>query len=154
MLGQLDAAEIDKLLLSEIVGRLACHADGRTYIVPITYVYDEGGIIGRSADGQKLRMMRANPLVCFEVDRVDDLANWRSVIAWGLYEELSGPNADRALAKLLGRLLPFTATREASQTPKTLTHSYRALEEGLKAIVFRIWLTEKTGRFESAHREE
>jgi nitroimidazol reductase NimA-like FMN-containing flavoprotein (pyridoxamine 5'-phosphate oxidase superfamily) len=29
-------------------------------------------------------MMRANPHVCFEVDHRENLANWRSVVAWGV----------------------------------------------------------------------
>ena len=33
--------------------------------------------------------MRANPFVCFEVEDIDDLANWHSVIAWGVFEELA-----------------------------------------------------------------
>jgi uncharacterized protein len=150
MLGQLDADEIDQVLQSEVVGRLGCHSDGRTYVVPITYVYDSGAIIGRSADGQKLQMMRKNPHICFEVDRVDDLANWRSVIAWGRFEELTGVDADRGLACLFGKLLPLTARSETSQTPKDLTHEQRARVGELKAVVFRIHLTEKTGRFEAA----
>ena len=35
-------------------------------------------------------MMRENPWVCVEVDHMDNLANWRSVIAWGRFEELGG----------------------------------------------------------------
>lgn len=150
MLGQLAPREIERLLESEVVGRLGCHADGRTYVVPITYAYEEGAIIGRSADGQKLHMMRANPNVCFEVDRIDDLANWRSVIAWGRYEELSGASADHALARLLGKLLPLTVTSKTSQTAKDLTHQHRGGKGELRAITFRIRLIEKTGRFEVA----
>lgn len=148
MLGQLDACQIDEFLKSEIVGRLGCYANGRVYVVPITYVYEDGAIIGHSSDGLKLRMMRENPNVCFEVDRMTDLANWRSVIAWGRYEELSGAPADQALAHLLGRLLPLTATSETSHPPKDLTHQHRAQTEGLRAVIYRIRLTEKTGRFE------
>lgn len=148
MLGQLDACQIDEFLKSEIVGRLGCYANGRVYVVPITYAYEDGAIIGHSSDGLKLRMMRENPNVCFEVDRMTDLANWRSVIAWGRYEELSGAMADHALAHLLGRLLPLTATSETSHPPKDLTHQHRAQAEGLQAVIYRIRLTEKTGRFE------
>lgn len=149
MLRYLSSEEVEQLLESEVVGRLACHARGRTYVVPITYAYEADSIICRSAEGQKLQMMRENPEVCFEVDRIDDLANWRSVVAWGRYEELSGPVADHALARLMGRLLPLTVTAEVSQTPKALTGQHRA-QSGLRAVMFRIRLTEKTGRFEDS----
>jgi hypothetical protein len=41
-------------------------------------------VCGHSADGLKITMMRANPHVCFEVDHRENLANWRSVVAWGV----------------------------------------------------------------------
>jgi uncharacterized protein len=41
-------------------------------------------------------MMRRNPEVCFEVDRVEDLVNWDSVIGWGTYEERYGSQAEHA----------------------------------------------------------
>jgi uncharacterized protein len=82
MLGELNEAQVDQVLRSEVIGRLGCHAQGRTYIVPITYAYDGDCIYGHSAEGMKVRMMRANPNVCFEVDEMESMANWRSVIAW------------------------------------------------------------------------
>ena len=79
MLGTLSSAEIEDLLRAEVVARLGCHAEGRTYVVPVTYAYDADAVLVQSADGLKVRMMRQNPLVCVEVDHVDNLANWRSV---------------------------------------------------------------------------
>ena len=37
MVGWLSPAEIEELLHTELVAHLGCHADGRTYVVPITY---------------------------------------------------------------------------------------------------------------------
>jgi uncharacterized protein len=51
--------------------------------VPVTYAFHRGDIYGHSGVGMKVRMMRANPHVCFEVDRVVSQSNWQSVIAWG-----------------------------------------------------------------------
>jgi len=121
MLGTLTPTEIEAVLHRGIVGRIGCHADGRTYIVPITYAYDSGSIYAHSAEGLKLHMMRANPNVCFEIDQMDDLANWKSVIAWGRFEELHGSDADHAMALLLARLLPLSVSSETSHPPKSLT---------------------------------
>ena len=71
MLGTLSSAEIEDLLRTEVVARLGCHAEGRTYVVPVTYAYDGDALLVQSADGLKVRMMRQNPLVCVEVDHVD-----------------------------------------------------------------------------------
>ena len=104
MLGTLSSAEIEDLLRTEVVARLGCHAEGRTYVVPVTYAYDGDAVLVQSADGLKVRMMRQNPLVCVEVDHVDNLANWRSVIAWGRFEVLFGSDATAALVRLRERL--------------------------------------------------
>ncbi len=88
MLGTLNSEQIEQILRSEVIGRIGCHANGKTYVVPITYAYDGERVICHTSQGMKIQMMRSNPEVCFEVEQVDNLANWRSVIAWGKYEEL------------------------------------------------------------------
>ena len=61
MLGSLSSAEIEELLGTEVVARLGCHAEGRTYVVPVTYAYNGDALLIQSADGLKLRMMHVNP---------------------------------------------------------------------------------------------
>lgn len=142
MLGTLDAEQIERVLHSGTVGRIGVHADGRTYIVPITYVYDGNAVYAHSAAGLKIRMMRDTPDVCFEVDEIDDLSNWRSVIAWGHYEELVGDLATAAMNLLRSRLAPIAS----SETAGPAGHPADATDA--PGIAFRIRLTERTGRFE------
>ena len=40
MLGELNRSQIDEILESQAVGRIGCHAGGKTYVVPVTYVYE------------------------------------------------------------------------------------------------------------------
>src|SRR5579863_8191037 len=101
MVGELSPAEIEAVLRENVIGRVGCHAFGSTYVVPITYAYDDRNVYAHSANGRKLAMMRENPHVCFEVDRMDDYANWRSVIAWGTFSELYGPQRQKALRVLV-----------------------------------------------------
>lgn len=54
-----------------------------TYVVPVNYVYDGKFIIAHSVAGMKIQMMRKNRDVCFEVDEMKSITNWKSVIAWG-----------------------------------------------------------------------
>jgi nitroimidazol reductase NimA-like FMN-containing flavoprotein (pyridoxamine 5'-phosphate oxidase superfamily) len=154
VIGQLDHGEIETLLRGEVVGHLGCHADGKTYVVPITYAYEDGMIYAHSTQGLKLRMMRENPNVCFQVDHIDGLGNWRSAIVWGRFEELEGAAAGHAMAQLLGRLLPQTVTVSATQTSKDLTHQYRVREAGEPAATFCIHVTEATGRFEISQDDD
>ncbi len=144
MLGALNEQQIDQVLQSEVIGRIGCFADGRVYVVPITYAYDGTCVYGHSADGLKLRAMRANPSVCFEVERVDNLANWRSVIAWGAFEELTGEEAEAGMRLLVDRLLPLMA----SETSQPQHGGHGPVEVDQHASVYRIRLTERTGRFE------
>lgn len=143
MLGTLDHDQIDRVLQACAVGRIGVHSQGRTYVVPVSYVYDGDAIYGRSADGLKIRMMRANPEVCFEVDDIDDLANWRSVITWGTYEELKGDVAVAAMNLLGSRLAPLTSSETAGPVGRGKGHAGNGVE-----VAYRIRLTERTGRFE------
>ena len=148
MLGSLSSAEIEDLLRTEVVARLGCHAEGRTYVVPVTYAYNGDAVLVQSADGLKVRMMRQNPLVCVEVDHVDNLANWRSVIAWGRFEVLFGSDATAALVRLHERLQPLIVS-ETSPAAETLAEGETRVRSGNgHASVYRIHLFEKTGRFE------
>jgi nitroimidazol reductase NimA-like FMN-containing flavoprotein (pyridoxamine 5'-phosphate oxidase superfamily) len=149
MLGELNQQQIDQVLRSEAVGRIGCHAEGKTYVVPVCYAYDGECIYGDTTEGLKLRMMRANPRVCFEVDHMDSLANWRSVIAWGTFEELGGEEASRVMQLLLNRYLPLLGSETGpSQRKEEGTGAPEAHMTGRTAVIYRIRLTEKTGRFE------
>ena len=148
MLGELPAREIERLLETELVARIGCHVEGRTYVVPIAYVYSDGAIVGHSAAGLKLDMLRKNPQVCVEVDHVDDLANWRSVVAWGCFEELKGDEAESALNHLMARFVPFTASETSMPAERLLPSTHARGIAGHSSSVYRIRLTEKTGRFE------
>lgn len=147
MLGELTPDQIEQVLRSEVVGRIGCHTDGGSYVVPITYAYDGRDIFGHSGEGQKLRMMRANPAVCFEVEQIDNLANWRSVIAQGTFEELDGAAAELAMQLLVGRLAPLIASA-TSQPPHEGSGGHVAETVGQPAVMYRIVLNEKSGRFE------
>jgi len=65
-----DAQEIDRILCSTTIGRLATNgADGYPYITPVTFVYHEGRIYFHSAlVGEKLDNLTRDERVCFEVD--------------------------------------------------------------------------------------
>jgi hypothetical protein len=149
MIGELTATEIEDLLRGQFTGRIGCHADGRTYVVPIGYAYDGRFVYCHSPEGLKLQMMRKNPAVCFEVDRIENIGNWRSVIATGRFEELRGREAIAAMEVLIARFAAIGRVLEphpsyvlrASQTESPLA-------DGRPVVLYRIRLVEKTGRFE------
>jgi nitroimidazol reductase NimA-like FMN-containing flavoprotein (pyridoxamine 5'-phosphate oxidase superfamily) len=132
---ELPSLEIEKLLRTAIVGRIACcghgqTGDGRPYLVPIAYGYDGAAIYAHSGPGRKLDLMRAEPRVTFEVDEAQASDRWRSVIAEGTFEEIADPAARAAaLAVIYG--------------PGTLP------DLGAQTVVFRIRLTSRSGRYET-----
>jgi uncharacterized protein len=146
MLGELTHNQIDQILQQEVIGRLGCYANQKIYVVPITYVFDGKCIYAHSREGLKVEMMRKNPLVCFEVDAMENMSNWRSAIVWGTYEELTTLEGVQAGMKLLtDRFLPMMV----SDTLRPWHgHPPEAVEKGTQAVVFRIHVNEKTGRFE------
>lgn len=149
MQGELTHEQIENVLRSELTGRIACHAEGRTYVVPVSYAYDGENIYVHSGSGLKIRMMRENPSVCFEVEQIDDLANWRTVLGWGTFEELEGPEELRARKRLTERFGPFVTSETARPSTGPRSAEESPDESGAKrSIFYRIHLDEKTGRFE------
>ena len=147
MLGELTNDQIEDLLLTEVVGRIGCHSSGLTFVVPITYAYDEGYVYAHSKEGMKIRMMRENPIICFEVDRMRDLSNWQSVVAWGRFEELKGNNQKMGLQKIIRRLRPLMPG-ETVIPHEDFSEGHQSDPIPYKAVIFRLKLLEKTGRFE------
>ena len=82
MLGKLNDAQINNVLASQVIGRLASSDGKLPYVVPVTYCYDGKYIYGQTNEGTKLNILRKNPNVCFEVDKMIDLWNWQSVIVY------------------------------------------------------------------------
>jgi len=147
MIGFLNKVQIDYLLTSEFVARLGCTSANKVYVVPITYVYDGKRIYGHTSAGLKVDMMRANPNVCIEVDRIENLANWQSVIAWGTYKELEGKKAEEALQMIVNRVHPL-ATSETSVPRHGLDRPDAPVNPHIELVVFQITITEATGKFE------
>jgi len=83
MLGRLTDDQIDHVLNTQFIGRIGCSMKNKMYVVPVTYVFHEGHIYVHSKEGLKIKMMRDNPEVCFQVDKIENMTNWRSVILWG-----------------------------------------------------------------------
>lgn len=145
MIGTLDTTAIDALLESEVVGRIGCHAGGRTYVIPVSYVYVDGAVYGHTSEGRKIEMMRENPQVCFEVDRVTGAMHWDSVVADGTFEELEAEDAQHAFGLLVDRLVPLMAAD--AQSEDGLPGIVMDLASA-RPVVFRLQLGERTGRFQ------
>ena len=137
MIEELSPSEVDAFLCEQVVARIGCNAEGEIYVVPVIYAYDGESVYVQTIEGRKVRMMRASPEVCFEVDEYDRATgSWRSVIGYGRYEELEGPDRERALQLLVERFRrPGIEPRERPAAP-----------EGARPVAFRVRVREATGR--------
>ena len=145
MLGKLNTRQIENIIYSETIGRLGCEADGKVFVVPLTYAFDGNHLYFHTIEGMKVSMMRKNPQVCFQIDQIDDPAHWRSIILWGKYEELDGDEAEEAIVQLLNRLHPLMAS-ETSRPKHGLDKRQGRVSK--VQVTFRIKIEEASGRFE------
>jgi len=148
MLGELTESQIEVFLHSQFVGRIGCYADNRCYVVPVAYAYDGTYLYAHSMQGMKIEMMRINPKICFEIDEISSPGHWRSVIVWGEFEEIEEvEEREKILKFFLDRIEPYLLGA-AGSPPDSQAHAPHVVEKAQKPIIFRIKISEKSGRFE------
>lgn len=138
---ELNQSECFQLLERVHYGRLACARDNQPYIVPFCFVCEGNSLLGFTTLGKKVEWMRANPLVCVEVDEIKASDQWTSVVASGHYEELPEASnwkqefvrAHELLRRNLGWWAPAWADRAGGATDRDF-------------IFYRINLENVTGR--------
>jgi nitroimidazol reductase NimA-like FMN-containing flavoprotein (pyridoxamine 5'-phosphate oxidase superfamily) len=135
----LDREECEAILARNNVGRLAYAWHNNVDIEPLNYVYGEGWLYGRTSAGAKLQKTETTwwP-VAFEVDEVEGLFRWRSVVVHGGFYALrpDGTDGERSewlhAVELLRALIPETLD-EGDPVP-------------FRTLVFRMAAQEITGR--------
>ena len=151
MIGNLTEEEINEVLKENVVGRLGCSSGKKIYVVPVNYIFDGKSIVDHSAVGMKINMMRENPHVCFEVDEMRSFTDWKSVICWGAYEEITDELESYAAMKLFVDRMLHLKISETAIPPEISAQRVHPRSPGnIKPVIYRINVTEKTGRFEKS----
>jgi nitroimidazol reductase NimA-like FMN-containing flavoprotein (pyridoxamine 5'-phosphate oxidase superfamily) len=149
MTGELNEQQINNLLTSQAIGRIACCDGKHPYIVPLTYSYDGDYIYGQSIEGQKLELMRKNPNVCFQVDITNNLDNWQSAVVYGQFEELFDGKAEVAREHLFSKVIPLMTASAIHQHEHWEGLGHELPDKSrIKPVMFRIKVNEKCGRYE------
>lgn len=147
MLGELTDKQIEDMLNSCFTGRIGCYADNEMYIVPVAFVYEKPYIYVHSKEGRKIDMMRKNNKVCFQLDIIENLGNWRSAIIWGTYEELQEPDdIKKAVELITSKMAPVASSETLS--PKPMEMDSKIVEKEKRPIAYRIKIERYSGRFE------
>ena len=136
MFARLSEDQARAILAKKGVGRLGCVVDGGPYVVPINYHLADGSIYSHSLPGLKISALRTNPRACLQVDEIASDLQWRSVLVFGNFEEITS-STERAevLHKLLKHhpmLTPVESTIVRDGAPPPV-------------IVFRIRIERITG---------
>jgi hypothetical protein len=109
---ELDPPEILALLSRHHVGRIAFTLHDRVDIEPISYIYEEGWIFGRTSEGSKLNVLARMPWVAFEVDEVHGPMDWESAVVHGTFYQLEPEGTESEKARFqrglqaIRRLMP------------------------------------------------
>jgi nitroimidazol reductase NimA-like FMN-containing flavoprotein (pyridoxamine 5'-phosphate oxidase superfamily) len=135
----LDRPEIDQILARNHVGRLAYAWKNQVDIEPLHYVYADGWIYGRTSHGAKLEAVGDTwwP-VAFEVDEVEELFRWRSVVVRGGFYVLPSEGAAWEREEWRGGV-----EKLRTLIPETFTDDDPA---AFRTVVFRIAVQDATGR--------
>ena len=80
-----DPGEIDAILQSAAVCRIAMCEGDRPYIVPVNFAARNSRLYFHCAkSGKKIDILKANASVCFEVDIPGELVRGQTACAWGM----------------------------------------------------------------------
>jgi nitroimidazol reductase NimA-like FMN-containing flavoprotein (pyridoxamine 5'-phosphate oxidase superfamily) len=134
MINELNQPEIKKILADNTLGRLGCISDGEPYVVPVYYHFDGESIYIHSLPGKKIEALRKHHGACLLVDEIEDPYRWRSVIAYGDYEEITDEQVrERKLLELFRRL-PHLSPVESKMS-----------KDDRNMLLFRLRLRQITG---------
>lgn len=85
---EMTAQENTAVVSAGRLARLACASEGQPYVVPIHYAFADRHLYSFSMPGQKVEWMRSNPKVCVQIDDLSSSRRWKSVVIYGVFEEL------------------------------------------------------------------
>ncbi|APZ48043.1 flavin mononucleotide-binding protein [Polaribacter reichenbachii] len=146
MITNLNEKECKNLLTNNYIGHLAYIYRDRPFVIPITYFFTvDDTVLGYTNEGHKTVTMRKNNSVSLEIDEIENLNNWKSVLAHGVYEELSGIDAKASLHEFAEGIKNLASKKEKKDFHFISDFSSKLHEEGLP-IVFKIAIDEVTGK--------
>ena len=150
MIKELEINKGKAMLGRNYIGHMSYIYMNNPYVVPITFYYDEeaDNLISYAAEGQKIEAMRENPSVSLQVEEIDSLDKWKSVVAYGQFEELSGSTARYELHKFCQGVKKLFKEKEHKDLKFLCDFSSKATSEK-PPIVYRIHIEEMTARFRS-----
>jgi nitroimidazol reductase NimA-like FMN-containing flavoprotein (pyridoxamine 5'-phosphate oxidase superfamily) len=101
---EMTSEEIEQFLFCARVGRLGIIVNDKPYVVPVGFGYSDGKVFFHTcAKGLKMKVLKKNPIVCFEVDEaLSDVTMFKSAIILGTAEII---NEEKKMIPYLQKLI-------------------------------------------------
>lgn len=143
----MEQTECLELLANNYLGHLGFISGRSPHVTPITYFFDaeEKCIISYAANGHKINAMRAYGFVSLQVQEVDSIQEWKSVLIHGTFSELEGSAAKKYLHKFTTGVQQ-TVERTTGAKPKFISDFSSKLQGREMPIVYRIHIKDMTGK--------
>ena len=148
MIKDLTSETCIELLRNNCIGRLAYIAHDVPFVIPITFYYYQtnNSIISYSLEGHKINAMRKKHAVSLQVDEIETINQWKSVLVHGEFEELSGINAKKLLNEFSRGVKEIINTKEEKKVQFIHEFSRKIGARGTSPIVYQIKILEITGK--------
>jgi nitroimidazol reductase NimA-like FMN-containing flavoprotein (pyridoxamine 5'-phosphate oxidase superfamily) len=147
-INNMDMEECMALLGNKYIGCLAYIFEGTPHINPITYFHDaeEKSILSYSSPGHKIKAMERYGEVAFQIDEINSIQNWRSVLVKGRFEQLKGSTVRKYMHKFAEGVQRAIQKKEG-ETPHFIKDFSSRLQNRELPIVYRLHITDIVGKF-------
>jgi nitroimidazol reductase NimA-like FMN-containing flavoprotein (pyridoxamine 5'-phosphate oxidase superfamily) len=136
---EMGSDDINDLIETSSFGHLGCSRDDEPYVVPINYAFVEPHLYIYTTEGKKADILKSNPRVCLQIERIKDRTDWESVVIHANAHEVSDADerekAVRAILKINPTLTPAISVQWMDDW----------VRENIE-ILFRLDISSKTGR--------
>jgi hypothetical protein len=136
----LSHVEVIGILEQQRVVRIAFSDNGESYLIPLGYVWHDGGLCCVTSEGRKAQLVRKDGRVSFQVDTSAETGpySWKSVTGQGVAEIVEDPAR-------IARVFPLLVAR-FSEMPEWARAEFAAKQEKRQYVLLRVIPVKMTGR--------
>ncbi|MFY7670269.1 pyridoxamine 5'-phosphate oxidase family protein [Tenacibaculum sp. MEBiC06402] len=148
MIRDLNLTESKAILADNYIGNLSYIYNNKPYVVPITYFFDadKNAFIMYSSVGHKTEALEKNNAVSIGVTEIENINNWKSVLAEGSFEKLSSIDSKAYLREFaLG--IKELISRKEDKKPLFISEFSSKMYYDKVPIVFKIVVDSITGKY-------
>ncbi len=145
MISQLKSNQIDELVADNIIGTLVCFDRNEKIKYPIMYVSEGHFVYSYAKDLEKILLMRKDPAVLLKVYKEESDTGWSSADVLGIFEELSGVDAEIGRCLIKDKLIASTIKDHHVDVDESNESYIQDIVEE-SDVIFRIQIIKKTGK--------